>query len=119
MKLYQTTKGTWVGTIDAWKATQRAEGGDASGAPTPIEVPTNPKADFIDWLNGNLERAPEDAPTTVPQDPVPTIIHTEGPIDLDELFMKAPINQQLRLAVSAIDNGVEFMGKLVSQLRKS
>lgn len=116
-KLYRTDAGTWVGTQADWKEKQQEEGASGSGTPEPIEVPTNPKSDFIDFLNALGGQAPAPRPVQA-ETTVPTIIHTDGPIDLDELFEKAPINQRLRLAVAAIDAGTEYMTKLVAALRQ-
>lgn len=115
MKLYRTTNGTWVGTQKDWKDTQRAEGNDAAGLPDPVEVPITPKEDLIRFLNDlTTGQAPQAAPAPVT---TPTIIHAEGPIDLDELFEKAPMKQRLRLAVAAIDAADDLLTKAMNALR--
>lgn len=117
MKLYRTTNGKWVGTQADWKEAQREEGNDAAGTPTAVEVPTNPKADLIDFLN-QLGGAPAPAPAPAePATTVPTIIHADGPLDLDEMVKKAPMKQRLAWAVETIDDAEGMMDKMVTALK--
>ena len=108
MKLY-IANGTYVGTqAEAKAVTKDFE---------QVEVPVD-KAGLIDYLNGlRMATVAEVEPVVVehaaPADPVdlpkgfgdPSVPFTVGRlIDLDEAFAAAPIRQQLRLAVVAIDN---------------
>ena len=118
MKLYQTPGGTWAGNEKDWIAAFKAEGGDPkkyTGRKT-VEVPTA-KPDLMEFLtfhsvnvvNPQPIAAPEVAPVGVatplppapPPDDTPAVPSTV--FDLDAAFSNAPIRQQLRLAVSAID----------------
>lgn len=120
MKLYLTPGGTWAGTEKDWAAAMKAEGGNpkAYAGRKIIDVPTA-KAELLEFLtfhgvNPINPRVPALAPDVAPAGacppaPQPSPDDTEIPAvattvsDLDTAFEGAPIRQQLRLAVSAID----------------
>lgn len=103
MNVYRTAKGTWVGTLDAWRSQTRDEGGDLGATPEKVDVPINPKSAMIDFLNGLGTTAPAE----------PRVINSAGET-LDEMFDSAPPRRQLELAVRAIDNADSAMSKLVA-----
>ena len=117
MRLYCTPGGTWAGTEKDWKAAVRAEGLDPKDISRRIvEVPTS-KAELMEFLsfynvnciggplalgvdvNVNFEIVPPStpAPSSAGESRDTTVS------DLDAAFAAAPIKQQLRLAVAAID----------------
>lgn len=118
MKLYCTPGGTWAGTEKDWKAAVRAEGLDPKDISRRIvEVPTS-KAELMEFLtfyNVNCIGGP--LPTlgvdvnvnfeiAQPSTPAPSSAGESRDTtvsDLDAAFTAAPIKQQLRLAVAAID----------------
>lgn len=126
MKLYPIPGGTWAGTEADWKKAMKARGLDpkAFEATKTREVPTA-KADLMEFLNFfgvDVYRTGDAAPTTVSSEPTvdvealrrehnpdaPDLAPPPAPakvdtFDLDELFTAAPVGQQLRLAVVAID----------------
>lgn len=111
MKLYQSPGGTWAGTEKDWKAAVKAEGLDPKHIDRRIvEVPTS-KAELMEFLtlhNVNAISPKTGVPTAVaPQvtpPPPPAVDSRVTTVpDLDTAFEAAPIRQQLRLAVVAID----------------
>ena len=126
--IYQTPKGQYAASEKEWREKMKAEGSDPKQASRKsINVPTA-KADlmqFLEFHNVNLLYpvpprlvVPEGLDAPLPDSPGdvievrPTTV-TEAPGDLDALFEAAPIRQQLRLAVSAIDAAdVALLSKL-------
>lgn len=113
MKLYQTPGGTWAGSEKDWKAAMKAEGSDPKDADRKIvEVPTAKAAlmEFLTFHNVNVinPRAfnEPDRSDTPPVEPAASSGSTTV-TDLDEAFAAAPVRQQLRLSVTAIDAALE------------
>ena len=113
MKLYCTPGGTWAGTEKDWKAAVRTEGLDPKDISRRIvEVPTS-KAELMEFLtfyNVNCIGGPLDVNVNFeiasPSTPAPSSAGESRDTtvsDLDAAFTAAPIKQQLRLAVAAID----------------
>jgi hypothetical protein len=113
MKLYCTPGGTWAGNEKDWKAALKAEGIDHKTVTQKVvEVPTSKPEllEFLTFYNVNCVSpgqtgeppAPQAPPSPQPvASPAPTGVSAS---DLDQLFAAAPIGQQLRLAVAAIDH---------------
>jgi hypothetical protein len=115
MKLYATPGGTWAGNEKDWKAAMRAEGIDLKNykGRVTVEVPTD-KPRLLEFLTFNHINIINPRPQAVdviapagvtPDTPTPPADRngSSTTVPLDELFDKAPVRQQLRLAVSAID----------------
>lgn len=117
MKLYQTPGGTWAGSDKDWAAAMKAEGADPKkfDGRKIVEVPTD-KASLMEFLTFHgvnvinpqaATPAPEVVPAgAIPQPPAPPSGGTASSTtvsDLDGAFEAAPLRQQLRLAVGAID----------------
>lgn len=111
MKLRQTPGGTWCGTEKDYKAALKREGinpKDYTGREF-VDVPTS-KAELMEFLTfHNINCiAPKGATPVASQahplapEPAADSRATTVP-DLDAAFAAAPIKQQLRLAVAAID----------------
>jgi len=121
MKLYTTPGGHWCGTEKAWIAAMKAEGGDPKkyDGRKIVEVPTDKPGlmEFLTFHGVNVinpqplcaAAVPEVAPAEVTPSPLPPAGaapdggQSTTVSNLDEAFENAPIRQQLRLAVSAID----------------
>lgn len=117
MKLRQTPGGTWCGTEKDYKAAMKAEGIDLKTytGRVFVEVPID-KAGLMEFLTfhnvnvispGTLPGA--EAAGGVPLPPTqaapPAAITTVS--NLDDLFLAAPLGQQLTLAAIACENGFQ------------
>lgn len=127
MKLYQTPGGTWAGNEKDWATAMKAEGGNPKtyDGRKIVDVPTS-KPELLEFLTFHgvnvinpqaAQPAAEVAPAGVVLQP-PTLPPGDTAIPaatttmsnpalaglaLDAAFEGAPIRQQLRLAVGAID----------------
>ncbi len=106
MKLYQTPTGTWCGTQEQWNKAMKAEGWDTkewSLDRCSVEVPTTPKTALMEFLTFHNVNAVNPLDLSGGDHPAPSPAATTIPGNIDEQFAAAPITQQLRLAVAAID----------------
>lgn len=126
MRLYPCPGGTWEGTEADWKKAMKAQGLDPKlfEDTKTREVPTA-KKDLLEFLNFFAVDVFRTTEATVPvvdvgalralhnpsaddSAPPPVAVH----FDLDAAFEAAPIGQQLRLAVVAIDTAnAEIAGR--------
>lgn len=116
MKLYCTPGGTWAGTEADYKKALKAEGVDAKSVTRPqVDVPTDKKGllEFLTFHGVNpiggysVSQVVGDGASPLPPAPspaAPAAPTTEaGEQDLDALFDEAPLRDQLRLAMFAIN----------------
>lgn len=122
MNLYRLPDGTWVGTQAEWKVKAKEMGFAANVAPEPIDVPINPKADLIAFLNARNEERSQprfDPNAEVGTEPPATTVPAPSPltgVELDNAFAAAPLNQRLRLAVTAIDGASAMLGAAMAKI---
>lgn len=106
MKLYVTPGGTWAGTEASWKAAVKAEGLDPKKLERrQVDVPTS-KAELMEFLTFHgVSPIGGRALLTLPTASAVAAQIVGAPIpDLDELFEAAPVETQLKLAISALNN---------------
>lgn len=109
MKLYCTPGGTWAGSEKDYKAAMKAEGSDPKVADRrQVDVPVD-KAGLMEFLtfhrvNPINPAIPSSAPAPVSAAPATPGTTVSG-ASLDEMFLAAPLGQQLTLAAIACENG--------------
>lgn len=107
MKFRQTPGGTWCGTEKDYRTALKSEGIDPkkyTGREF-VEVPTD-KAGLMEFLTFHGVNVIN--PRTLLEVPTTSAVAAQivgAPIpDLDELFEAAPVETQLKLAISALNN---------------
>lgn len=114
MKLYCTPGGTWAGSEKDYKAAMKAEGSDPKAADRrQVDVPVD-KAGLMEFLTFHRvnpinpttpsSAAPAPAAPAAPTTPAAPSTTVSG-ASLDEMFLAAPLGQQLTLAAIACENG--------------
>ena len=127
MRLYPVPGGTWEATEADWKKAMKAKGLNPKDfdATKARDVPTGKKEliEFLNFYAVDVYRTGDEAPTVVDVDAL-RALHNPAAVrpstlaegtepasrpsstDLDDMFMNAPLGQQLRLSVAAIDAAV-------------